>query len=227
MALAQSKIDALDAKLAESKANESQTAIQLAYGKLRAPFNGVVNRIPHKVGSTIAEDELLTTLADTSEVFVYFRVSEREYLEYTSGAAASRPKAVALKLADGSIHPQPGTIDAVESEVDRETGNIAFRARFPNPAGMLKHGSSGKVVITTDVAGALVVPQKSTFEVQGSLYVYALDQDNTARARAIVPKMRLGDSFLVASGLTPQDRFILEGIQKVKDGDRVQTLPPN
>jgi len=226
MALADSKIEALAARVEESKANETQTGISLGYAKVRAPFDGVVNRIPRKAGSTVAEEDLLTTIADSSEVLVYFRVSEREYLEYAASAANNQPRQVSLKLADGSLHPAPGVVDTVESEINRETGNLAFRARFPNANGTLKHGSSGKIVIKNQVAGAILVPQKSTFEVQGRLFVYSVDANNTTRAKEIVPKLRVGDSFVVASGLSVQDRFILEGVQKVKEGMRVDTLPP-
>lgn len=225
--LISSRIESLQAKLDESKAIASQASIGLTYAKVRAPFSGVVNRIPHKTGSVVGEDDLLTTIADTSDVYVYFRVSEREYLEYTSAAPEDRPETVSLRLADGSLHPSRGVIDAVESELSKETGNLAFRARFPNPDGRLKHGSSGKVIVATDVRSALVVPQKSTFEVQGHLYVFALDAENKARAQEIVPKLRLKDSFVVASGLGPEDRFILEGVQKVKEGARIETVPPS
>lgn len=227
MALADSKVEALLARVEESKANGNQMAISLTYAKVRAPFDGVVNRIPHKVGSVVSEDDLLTTITDASEVLVYFRVSEREYLEYAAASPDQRSKDISLKLADGTPHPSRGVIDAVESEVSRETGNLAFRARFPNPGQMLRHGSSAKVVIRTSLQGALLVPQKSTFEVQGRLFVYSLDAENTTRAKEIVSKQRVGDSFVVASGLGPQDRFILEGVQKVKEGMRVDIVPPS
>lgn len=226
MALLSSKIDALSAKLEEAKPAESQANINLTYAKIRAPFDGVLNRIPKKVGSVVSEDDLLTTIADTSEVHVYFRVSEREYLEYQSTTGNKPPSEVSLRLADGRLHSSPGVIDAVESEVNRETGSLAFRAKFPNPDGTLKHGSSAKVVIKTDVRGALLVPQKSTFEVQGKLYVYVLDDENRAKAREIVPKVRLKDAFVVDSGITEKDRFVLEGVQKIKEGTRIEVLPP-
>lgn len=226
MALADSKVEALLARVEESKANGNQMAISLTYAKVRAPFDGVVNRIPHKVGSVVSEDDLLTTITDTSEVLVYFRVSEREYLEYAS-APDERSKDISLKLVDGTAYPSRGAIDAVESEVSRETGNLAFRARFPNPDRLLRHGSSAKVVVRTSLQGALLVPQKSTFEVQGRIFVYSLDAENTTRAREIVSKQRVGDSFVVASGLTVQDRFILEGVQKVKEGTRIDPIPPS
>lgn len=225
MALADSKIEALAAQLEQAKAAQSQASINLTYTKVRAPFDGIVNRIPHKTGSMLSEEGALTTIADASEVFVYFRMSEREHLEYSAASPEERPRAVSLRLADGSLHPHQGVIDTVENEVDVETGNIALRARFPNPTGTLKHGSSGKVVIRTELPHALVVAQKSTFEIQGRLYVYVVDADSRARAREIVPKVRLSDSFVIAEGLTADERFVVEGVQKLKDGARVKPVP--
>ncbi|WP_153819063.1 efflux RND transporter periplasmic adaptor subunit [Polyangium spumosum] len=222
--LVDAKIQTLKAKVEEARAGAGRAAVELGYATVKAPFDGFVNRIPRKVGSAVAEDELLTTITDTSDVYAYFRVSEREYLEY-SAASAERPKEVTLKLADGSTFPVKGVIDTIESEFDRETGTIAFRAKFSNAAGTLKHGSSGKVVLATDLRGALLVPQKSTFEMQGEVFVYALDADNTARARRLVPGARLSDTFVVESGLQKDDRFVLEGVQKVKDGARIHVRP--
>lgn len=225
LALADSKVQSLQAKLEEARANEGQAAINLRYTQIRAPFGGVVNRIPFRLGSAVDESEPLTTITDTSEVYAYFRVSEAEYLEYTAAASGEAQKAVTLRLADGSTYPSPGVVDAVESEFDRETGNIAFRARFPNESGRLKHGSAGKIVLKTDLVGALTVPQRSTFEIQEQLYVYVVDAENTARARRIVPKLRLDDTFVVSSGLDKTDLIILEGVQKVRDGAKVEALP--
>lgn len=225
VALADSRIESLQAGLEEAKANEKQATINVAYSQIRAPFPGTINRILKRAGAQVAEGDLLTTLSDASEVYAYFPVSEREYLEHRAAPGADGPERVQLKLADGRLHPHPGVIDAVESQVDQRTGTLAFRARFPNPDGVLKHGSSGKVVLSTSIAEALVVPQKATFEVQGQLYVYAVDEDNKAHARKIVPKLRLDDAFVIAAGLTAEDRFVLEGVQKVKDGSQLDPLP--
>ena len=220
-AVAEAKIAAVAARLEEARAQEGQAIINLSYGQVRAPFDGVINRVPRKVGSAVSEDELLTTLTNTSEVLVYFRVAEQEYFAWTALPEAERPRAVSLKLIDGSLYPSPGTIDAVESEFDKGTGNIAFRARFPNPSQRLKHGASGKIVIRTDDPAALVVPQRSTFEVQENLYVFTVDASDTVHARRVIPRARLKDSFVIGSGLEQTDRFIVEGVQKVKEGDRI------
>lgn len=221
MALLQAKIESLAAKVDEAEASEEHAAISLAYAKVRAPFAGVVNRVPKKTGSLIDEDDVLTTVTDASEVLVYFRVSEREYLEYTATNGAGRDREVSFKLANGERMPGVGLMDAVETEIDRSTGTIAFRARFRNDGGILKHGSSGNVIVKSHVNGAVTIPQKSTFEVQDHVYVYVVDQDGTARARRIVPKLRIDDTFVVESGLTVGESFIAEGIQKITDGEKI------
>jgi RND family efflux transporter MFP subunit len=222
LALVDSRL--LAAKAALGQARATRAAINLEYARIAAPFAGVVNRIPLRAGSPIDASKTLTTLTDTSEVFAYFRVSEAEYLQFTA-SDGSFPKRVWLRLADGSVHPSPGAVDAVENEFDRDTGSLAFRARFPNESGRLKHGSTGTVLVKTELKSALMVPQKSTFEVQEQLYVYVVDTSNTARARRIIPRLRLDDSFVVASGLDAKERFVLEGVQKLEDGMRVDALP--
>jgi len=220
LARVEAKVAALAAKEEEAKAAEGQAAVSLQYAEVRAPFDGVVNRIPRKAGSLVAEGDLLTTLTNTREVYVYFRISEPEYLEHkTKGAVLGRE--VGFRLADGTLHAQAGVTDAVETEFDRNTGTLAVRARFPNDGGVLNHGSTGKVVLRSDLTDALMVPQKSTFEVQEHVYVYTVDAEGRARARRIVPKLRLKDSFVVESGLKPGDRFIVEGVQRVKEGLKI------
>lgn len=221
--LATAKVAALTAKLEEARAHEGQALINLSYGQVRAPFDGVVNRIPRKVGAMVDEDELLTTLTDTHEVFVYFRLSEQEYLDTTS-ATGTTPKQVTFKLANGQPWNEPGTVDAVETEFDEETGNIAFRARFQNPNGLLKHGSTGKVVVRTELGRTMVVPQAATFEIQELLYVYVVDLEGKPHATRITTRARLDDAFVVESGLAEGDRIVLDGVHKVKEGERIVTV---
>ena len=217
MARLESKIQALAAKLEEAKADEGQVAIHLSYAEVRAPFEGVVNRIPKKVGSMIQEGDLLTTVTNASEVLVYFRVSEKEYLSYVANPS-EHTKEVSFKLADGTQHEAPGVIDTVETEIDRGTGTIAFRARFPNAKQVLKHGATGKVVLKNSLHGELTVPQKATFEIQDHVYVYAVDAQNRVHAKRIIPKLRIKETFVLESGLEASDRFVVEGLQKVKEG---------
>jgi membrane fusion protein (multidrug efflux system) len=215
---AKARVQALEAKLAELKAGARQAEVRMGYARIEAPFSGTINRIPNKAGSAVAEEELLTTIADTSQVYAYFRLSERDYLRQRSALEVGE-RTVRLKLADGSMLAEPGVIDAVANEFDPETGTLALRARFDNEDGMVKHGSSAKIVLETKIPHAILVPQASTFEVQGDLFVYAVDESNAVHARKIVPKARLEHHFVVESGLTVDEQFVLEGAQKLRDGD--------
>lgn len=219
---AKAKVKALEARLDELKSNVGRAGVELGYARITAPFKGVINRIPNKAGSAVPEEALLTTLADTSDVHAYFRVSEREFLQNRTVFQGESSPDVRLKLADGSLFSKPGKVDAMANEFDPETGTITLRARFENENGLLRHGSSGQVVVRTHMPGAILVPQASTFEVQGDIFVYAVDADSVAHARKIVPKVRLEKNFVVESGLTAQDRFVLEGVQKLKEGTKIQ-----
>lgn len=221
---AKAKVKALEARLDELKSNMGRAGVELGYARIAAPFSGTVNRIPNRAGSAISEEELLTTIADTTEVYAYFRVSERDFLQNKTALQGDSSPDVRLKLADGSLFSKPGKVDAMANEFDRETGTITLRARFENEGGLLRHGSSGQVVVRTHLPEAILVPQASTFEIQGDVFVYAVDADSMVRARKIVPKVRLDQNFVVESGLTAQDRFVLEGVQKLKDGTKIQVF---
>jgi RND family efflux transporter MFP subunit len=225
VAMADSKVSLLEAKLAEARAGENQAAINLTYARVQAPFDGVVNRLPKKVGSLVGQGDLLTTITNTKDVFVYFRVSEQEYFEYMSRGAAERPTNASLRLANGQMYASSGIIDTVESEFDKDTGNIAFRARFKNEDGVLKHGSTGTVILRSELKDRVVIPQAATFEVQDQLYVYTVDSENTARIKRVIPKARIKDTFVLESGLGPEDRFVTEGIQKLRDGVKIAVTP--
>lgn len=224
--IAEAKVAELTARVRAAKAQASQAAVTLSWAELRAPFDGVVNRVPRKVGSLVAEGDLLTTLTDAREVFVYFRVSEREYLALTARGAPAQRQPVRLKLANGAPYAHEGVIDAVDSEFDRDSGTIAFRARFPNAALLLKHGATATVVLAGEARDSVVVPQLATFEVQENLYVYVVDEQDAVHARRIVPRVRLDDAFVLESGLGVGERIVLEGVHKLREGARITALAP-
>ncbi|AMK77053.1 MULTISPECIES: efflux RND transporter periplasmic adaptor subunit [Methylomonas] len=222
--VAKAKVEALRANMDEAAANKEQVALNLAFAQIKAPFSGFVNRIPNKVGSLIADGDMLTSISDNREVFAYFNLSEIDYLNYVS-ANDKHADSVSLKLANHTLYPHAGKIEMIESEFDHATGNIAFRARFPNPDALLKHGSNGKVVVNKQLKNALLVPQKSTFEIQDKLYVYVVNQDGVLQQRNIIPKMRFPDFYVVESGLSKEERIVYEGVETLKDGDKVQPKP--
>lgn len=219
----QAKANALKAKVEEAVAHKEQVALHLSFAQIKAPYDGIINRIPHKMGSLVEEGDMLTSISDNREIFAYFNLSEIDYLNYISNGE-KKAQNIELKLANNETYSHPGKIETIESEFDRETGNIAFRARFPNPDAVLKHGAHGKIVINKLLKNALVIPQKSTFEIQDQLYAFVVDKDNILRQRKIEPKMRFTDFYAVESGLTKNDRIVFEGVENAKDGDKIEPV---
>jgi RND family efflux transporter MFP subunit len=217
----QSTYAAALARIDEQKANQSSAEIMLSMTKIRAPFNGIINRIPFKIGSLINEGTLLTTISNNQSVYAYFNVSEKEYLQFKEQRTKEKPDVVTLLLANGKPHEYKGTIETIEGEFDQNTGNIAFRAKFPNPELLLKHGSSGKIQLTNSIKGAIIIPQKTTFEIQDKQYVYVVDKNNIVRAKNIEIKQRLQHLYVLEKGLSPTDKIIYEGIQNLNEGDKI------
>ena len=218
--VANSKLVAAKAKAEEAAAKVSFAEIQLSYTQVRAPFHGVIDRIPLKTGSLVGEGVLLTTLSDISDVYAYFHVSENEYL-YIFKKQWIKDAEVKLVLADGSVYPHTGKVEAAESEIDESTGSIAFKAFFPNPEKLLKHGATGKLKISVPMQNAMLIPQKCIFEQQDKNYVYVPDQNDVLHLKSIETGRRIGNYVIVKSGLDPKDRVVFEGLQLVREGQAI------
>ena len=213
-AMAQARLDQANAEIALAR-------LHLSFTEIRAPFDGTIDRIPKKLGSLIDEGELLTSLSDNSEMFAYFNVSEPEYLEYQTHARDRAGNEVNLLLANGALLPYKGKVEVIESEFDNETGNIAFRARFPNPERLLRNGETGKVQMNVPLKNALIIPQKATYEIQDKKYVFVVGTDHKVHSRKIVVAGEMPDLYVVQSGISANDKILLEGVQKVKEDDKI------
>lgn len=215
-AMAKAKLDAAnaEAKLAQ---------IHLSFTDIKAPYSGIINRIPLKLGSLIDEGDLLTSLSDNTNMYGYFNVSEPEYLSYQMHVADRGSNEVGLVMANGELLPEKGQIQTIEGEFDNETGNIAFRAKFPNPNKLLRNGETGKVRMTLPVKNALLIPQKATYEIQDQKYVFVVGNNGVIKSKNIKVAYELPDVYVVSSGLAKGDKILLEGVQKVKDDQKVQT----
>jgi len=211
-----------EAKLDHAKAEMALAKLHLSFTEIRAPFDGTIDRIPLKLGSLIDEGELLTSLSDNSQMFAYFNVSEPEYLDYQTNTKGRGNSKVGLLLANNRPLQYKGEVEIIESEFDNKTGNIAFRARFPNPDKLLKNGETGKVLMTIPLRDALVIPQKATYEIQDKVYVFMVDKNKVVRSRNITIAGQMPDLYVVGSGITENDRILLEGVQKTKDDDKIE-----
>lgn len=155
-------------KVEQARAQWQRAQMDYGYTTIVSPFAGYVDRIPYKVGSLVNPESLLTTVSDISEVFAYYKVNESEYLRFKraqlKGENLQQEDNVELVLADGMVYSHKGRQETVEGDFERGTGSIAFRVRFPNPDGLLKHGVTGKVRMLTRMEDVCLVPQKSTLK---------------------------------------------------------------
>jgi len=208
------------AKLAKAKAELSLAQVHLGFTTIKAPFDGIIDRFHVRLGSLIEEGDLLTNLSDNSKMWVYYNVPESEYLDYKAKAENTKPR-VNLLMANNKMFDYPGIVETIEGEFNNETGNIAFRATFPNPKGLLRHGETGNIEMVLPYKNAIIIPQKATFEVLDKKYVYVVDKDNTIKSREITIAAELPHLFIVKDGLSLNDKVLLEGIRLVKENDKI------
>ncbi len=210
-------------KLAKAQAKASLARSELKFTEVRAPFDGIVDRLNQQEGSLVKEGEILTTLSDNSVMWVYFNVPESRYLDYMAEAKDNKQsEEVVLVLANGRKFSQIGKIAAVVAKFNNETGNIPFRADFPNPDRLLRHGQTGNVILSKNLKNATVIPQRATFENLDKRYVYVVGEDGLVRQRELSVLYELEDIFVIKSGSLSTERIVLEGIFQVHDGDRVE-----
>lgn len=215
------ELSLVNAKFNKAKAEVALASTHKSLTTIRAPFNGIVGRFHVRQGSLVAEGDLLTTLSDNSSMWVYFNVSEAEYLDYKSRHAGNEQTPVKLLMANGAVFENPGKVETIEADFNNGTGNLAFRATFQNPKGLLRHGETGKVLMTSPLEKALVIPQKATFDVLDRKFVYVVDDKNVLHSKPIVVSAELPHVYVVASGISEHDRVLCDGLRKVRDGATV------
>lgn len=210
-----------NAKLKKANAELALARVHLAFTEIRAPFDGIINHLHLKLGSLVEEGDLLTSLSDNSRMWVYFNVSEAEYLNYASGVKPKEKINVNLLMANKEEFKHPGVVETIEAEFNNETGNIAFRATFPNSEGLLRHGETGNILVREQLKNAVIIPQKATLEIMDRKYVYVVDGKNTVQLKPITIGAELPDLFVIKDGLKGDEKILLEGLRKVKNNDKI------
>jgi membrane fusion protein (multidrug efflux system) len=209
------------AKLSKAKAELTLAQVHLGFTEIRAPFDGIMDHFQVRLGSLIDEGDLLTTLSDNSKMWVYFNVPEAEYLAYKAKAKTDKLMEVNLLLANHEQFNFPGVVETIEADFNNETGNIAFRATFPNPNGLLRHGQTGNVQMVVPLKNALIIPQKATYEVLDKKYVFVVDKNNEIKSREITIAAELPHIYVVQDGLAENDKILLEGLRLVRENDKI------
>lgn len=212
--------------MAKARLNKARAELQLAqthlgFTEIRAPFDGIIDKFHVRLGSLIDEGDLLTSLSDNSKLWVYFNVPEAEYLSFRETNANNKYPTVKLQMANQELFNHDGVIETIEADFDTETGNIAFRATFPNPEGLLRHGETGNVQMPIHIKNTLIIPQQATFEVLDKLYVYVVDNKNILHTQEITTIAELPHLFVVGKGLKKTDKVLLDGLRKVNNNQEI------
>lgn len=216
-----------EAELQKAEADVELAQTHLDFTTISAPFTGMMNHLEVRSGSLLDEGDLLTELSDLSKMWVYFNVPEAEYLDYKLNQDGFASHTVRLKLANGMVFEHAGQIETIEADFDNTTGNIEFRATFPNPDQILRHGQTGNILLDVPYKNVLLIPQKATFEILDQMYVYIVNAENQLEQRLIRVAAELPHVFIVASGLEEGDTVLIEGLRRVHNGqDIVPVLKP-
>lgn len=227
---AENNLQTAKAAVAQAQAAVSAARDNLSYCNVTSPTSGVIGSIPFRVGSLVGPSmaQPFTTVSNSSEMYVYFSMNEKQVLDMTRVANGNRMTgefpAVRLQLLDGSIYEHPGKVTTVSGVIDAQ-GAVQIRADFPNPERLLRSGGSGSIVIPQKAENSIIIPQSATTEVQDKIFVYVVGKDNKVKYTAIeVNPQNDGQNYIVMKGLAVGDRIVTRGITKLTDGMEIKPV---
>lgn len=228
-------LQAKQAALAQTRASLLGAQKTQSYARITSPADGVIGRLPYKLGSLVngSQTEPLTTVSSIGNVRAYFSVNEKDALSFAQHRQDSSHQAqirqfsnVQLVLADGTVYDQPGQVEAASGLIDTKTGSATARATFPNPRGVLRSGATGLVRLPQAVPDALLVPQAATYELQGKRLVYVVGPGNKVVNTEIqVLPLPDGLNYVVSQGLKAGDQIVTEGVSTLTDGQQIVPRP--
>lgn len=217
------------ASLNQAKASLANAQATMSWTNVTSPVNGVVGAINYRLGSLVNNANVLTTVANTNNVYAYFSLNEKALAEFLNKIEGKNQAEkiknmpeVTLTLADGSVYPEKGKIETISGVVNVSTGSAQFRASFPNAHGELRSGASGRLSIPSVVENIFVIPQKGTFSQQDKTLVYTVHGDSVVSTLITVESMPDGKNYAVTGGLKSGDRVVTDGISSLQDGTKIK-----
>ena len=223
------------AAIAAGEAAVEQAALNLGWTNVRSLVDGIAGIATIQIGNLVSQSAVLTTVSQVNPIKAYFPISESEYLQVAdrvkpgpSGDWLRNTNAVPLQLTltNGNIYGQKGHIIFADRQVDTQTGTIRIVGAFANPGNMLRPGQFGRIRAETGFQrNALLVPQRAVTELQGRYQIAVVDAGNKIKIREVQVGSRVGDQWIVSSGLNPGERVVSQGVSKVQDGQTINPKP--
>jgi len=220
------QLQTAEARLAQAQASSNSIAASIDYANIKSPVNGYVGAIPYREGALVSPNDPspLTTVSATDDVYAFFALNERDYLNFlqTSEGKTLTEKInnfppVELRLVNGSVYEEKGKIETVTGQINTSTGTVSFRAKFPNPNRFLANGNSGSIMIPKTYKQAIVIPESTTFEQQGKVYVYIIQGDTLAVTATIEVADRIENLIVVESGVEAGEKIVAQGVGSIRN----------
>lgn len=218
------------ASVAQAQAQLVNARNSLSYTVVKSPANGVVGSLPYRQGALVGPSmpQSLTTVSDNNQMYVYFSMSERQFLELTRKSGSSEKALAAmppikLQLVDGTMYEETGTVETASGVVDRATGSVQLRAVFNNPGHILHSGSTGNVIVPVEYTDVIVVPAGGVVQTQDKHKVLVVDKDGVAHSQIVdIMPQNNGKEFFVTAGLEAGTEIVANGAGMVKDDQKVK-----
>lgn len=215
--------------VSSTKASLDQAKANIGFTKVTSPVAGIVGAVPYRQGSLVNSSTVLTTVANTQRIIAYFSLNEKDLLAYLRSLEGSSQAekiknmpAVKLLLADGSEYEETGRVETISGVVDASSGAVNFRASFPNKDGLLRSGTSGKVVIPNVLKDVVLIPQKATLSQQDKTIVYKVQADSVVQKVVSVKSTPDGKSYAVLDGLVEGDKIVTDGVATLRNGKKIK-----
>ena len=231
LSMAENSLAQAQAQLAQAQAQLTTAKQNLSFTQVKSPTDGIISKIPYRLGALVSPSMAtpMTTVSELGEVNVYFNMTEKELLAMAKSGnikeELNKMPAVKLQLIDGTMYDAEGKIEIVTGVI--ENGSVLMRAKFPNDNHILHSGGSANIQIPYIMENAINIPQSATIEIQDKKFVYILQPDNTVKYTEItIFNLDNGKDYLVTSGLNSGDKIVIEGVQNLKDGQKVQPITP-
>lgn len=218
-------LQARQAALAQARATLANAKTNIGYTTVTSPVNGVIGVLPYKIGSLVNSNtaQPLTTVSNIDRIYAYFSLNEKQALDLSLNIRGAQIPPVTLILANGQEFSDKGKVETASGLINTETGSIRVRATFPNAAHLVRSGSSGTIIMPRQIEKALLVPQRSTFEIQGKKFVFLLDSAGKVKSTEIRIMENSGGQFFVAEqGLKTGDRIVVEGVATLREGEQIK-----